>query len=86
LIESLAAARRKLHFLRRCIWPVFLDESDADQDGVLTAAEIDQLCRDLRARPDLVLVTSNNEASPTSHPSCRERILLLKDAFPDMTL
>ena len=70
--------KRRLRDFRRIRWRRF----DVDNDGVLTAAEIACLCQALQARPDHVLVTSGEEAEPTSHPPCRERILLLHGIVP----
>jgi Zn-dependent protease with chaperone function len=76
-LKAFVQKRRSRDF-RRIRWRRF----DADNDGVLTAAEIGRLCQALQARPDHVLVTSNDEAEPTTHPPCRDRILLLHEAFP----
>jgi Zn-dependent protease with chaperone function len=76
-LKALVEKRRSRDF-RRIRWRRF----DRDNDGVLTAAEIACLCNALRSRPDDVLVTSIEEAEPTTHPPCRDRILLLHEAFP----
>jgi Zn-dependent protease with chaperone function len=69
-------SRRRRRDLQRIRWRRF----DRDGDGVLTADEIARLCEALETRPDHVLVTSQDEYEPTTHPRCRNRILLLHHA------
>jgi len=70
--------KRRERPLRRIRWRRF----HGDGDGVLTNEEIARLCELLAARPDHVLVTSREESQPTTHPPCRERILLLDRVYP----
>ena len=69
---------RRMRQARRIRWRRF----DGDGDGVLTAEEVTQLCEALVARPDEVLVTSQDESEPKTHPRYRDRILLLHQAYP----
>lgn len=66
--------RRRTRPRRRIRWRRF----DSDGDGVLSAEEVTRLCEALVARPDHVLTTSQDEFKPTTHPSCRERVLLVQ--------
>jgi len=70
--------RRRTRPRRRIRWRRF----DRDGAGVLTAAEVTQLCEALVAHPDHVLAASQDEFEPTTHPSCRERVLLVHQAYP----
>ena len=70
--------KRRMRQARRIRWRRF----DGDGDGVLTAEEVTQLCEALVAHPDEVLVTSQDESEPKTHPRYRDRILLLHQAYP----
>ena len=71
--------QRRLRKPRRIRWRKF----DHDDDGKLSTKEISELCDVLACNPDHVLVTSESEQSPTSHPAFRDRVLLLHHVFAD---
>jgi Zn-dependent protease with chaperone function len=77
--EELAAfvRQRRLGKPRRIRWRKF----DRDGDGKLTIGEIAELCDALAHHPDHVLVTSESERRPTSHPPFRDRVLLIYHVF-----
>jgi len=60
---------------RRIRWRSF----DGDGDGKLTASEIDRLCDAVRHYDSRALFLCETERSPTSHPTFRDRILMLCD-------
>jgi hypothetical protein len=68
--------RRRMRQPRRIRWRRF----DGNGDGSLTGEEIARLCEVLEAHPDCVLVTSQAEFEPTTHPRYRDRILVLHNA------
>ncbi len=76
LIEFVEQRRERQ--VRRIRWRRF----DGDGDGVLADKEIACLCEALITHPDHVLVTSREEREPTTHPSCRDRILVLNLLYP----
>lgn len=66
------AERRKAR-QQRIRWRSF----DRDGDGRLTDREIAELCAVLREHPERALFLCESERNPTTHPSFRDRILLL---------
>jgi len=70
--------QRRGRQMRRIRWRRF----DGDGDGVLAAEEIARLCEALFTHPDHVLVTSREEYESTTHPSCRDRIVVLNLLYP----
>jgi Zn-dependent protease with chaperone function len=68
---------RRSRMRRRIRWRTF----DSDGDGTLSSEELLKLGSILRARPMLNLVVSEDEAHPTTHPSHRQRLLLLADCL-----
>jgi hypothetical protein len=73
--EELAALvqRRRSRKQRRVRWRRF----DHDGDGRLGVEEVSELCETLIQDTDHVLVTSEHEQEPTSHPPYRDRVLLI---------
>ncbi len=69
--------QRRQRKLQRVRWRRF----DHDGDGRLDVEEIGELCRALTKDANHVLVTSEHEQEPTSHPPFRERVLLIYHTF-----
>jgi len=69
--------QRRSRKQRRVRWRRF----DHDGDGRLSAEEIAKLCETLTHDTDHVLVTSENEQEPSSHPPFRDRVLLIYHAL-----
>lgn len=65
--------QRRKHRKPRIRWRRF----DRNGDGVLLGEEIDALCTEMQGQPNSVIVVSQDEAEPTSHPAFRDRILKL---------
>jgi Zn-dependent protease with chaperone function len=53
---------------------------DRDGDGRLTEGEIAELCTALREHPDRALFLCDRERNPTTHPSVRDRIVLVAES------
>jgi Zn-dependent protease with chaperone function len=70
-------AERKKRRAKRIRWRVF----DRNNSGSLSVLELAQLARSLRAHPNHCLVVAEGETHLTTHPSHRERILVLADCI-----
>jgi len=68
-------ARQRSSRRRRIRWRLF----DRNNDGRLDEVELSKLCQTLREHPDRTLFCSAEELNPTTHPSCRNRVLWLSE-------